>query len=396
MVKRMTDDPSPSGRRAKRQAPLLDLKADDKTPQTEASVAESAVGPEVSAQPEPVVETVPEPETSAEPAAAEPSSMPTPAPRPSLALPMAVAALVGGVLGTIGSMVIPAVVFPPAKPQVPAEVMHLRQQITVLEGRLAASPQVAQIDELKRNLDVANKRADELDAAVKAVANRPAPQALTHVDPGLNQRLAAAEQAARDAGTRATAAVQAIEPRVTALGDRVEQSVRRLDAGSAAPLFVAIQGLAQAFHRGAPFATELQAVELLGGKAELVAPLKALAQTGAPSVARLRDMFSTQAGELADLGKPKPAGVTGWLQSFVRVRPLDAQGDTPPALVAATEIALRDGKLTDALAAWMRLPETHRTASAAFGKALTEREAAGKALNALQDAAAAALKGNRP
>ncbi len=62
-------------------------------------------------------------------------------------------------------------------------------------------------------------------------------------------------------GPRSRRLRAALDPKIAAIGQRVEQAEQRLEAGRAAPLFAAVQVLAQTFHRGAPFATELTAVE---------------------------------------------------------------------------------------------------------------------------------------
>jgi hypothetical protein len=231
---------------------------------------------------------------------------------------------------------------------------------------------------------------------MKAIATRPASPGPAPAAPPvdlapLQQRIAALEAQIKVLDTKAEAAAMAADPKLAALDQKVNQANRRIEAGSAAPLFAAAQALAQAFHRGGPFANEITAAEVLGAKPEQLLPLKSFAEKGAPTPQALASSFAPLAAKLA--GTADQGGVWGFVQRFVAVRPTgETAGDTPPALVGTMEAALRRGDVAAALAAWARLPEASRTLSAAWATQAGDRDKAAKALSALQDAAVAALR----
>jgi hypothetical protein len=177
----------------------------------------------------------------------------------------------------------------------------------------------------------------------------------------------------------------------------VEQATRRMEAGTAAPLFTAVQGLAQAFHRGSSLGTELTAVELLGAKPDQLNALRPFAEKGAPTLQQLSAGFAAFASSLAQSGEAAPSGVMAYVQRFVKVRPVgEIGGNTPPDIVRTVEAALNNGNLAEALAAWRRLPESARGPSLPWATLAGDRDRAAKALFALQESALAALRTAKP
>jgi hypothetical protein len=406
-------------RRSHRRAPVIELKAEEITPVAEAQTASEPVA---SAEPvvtptdrpaEPSAETKPEPENKPEPEIKpeprpEPLVTPSPpAPPPSRALPLAAAALLGAVFGGLGGTVAPAIfgggasvdnsrltaiearqteIARQVSGSNPAALAQVQQKVTALEADVA-----------KRVTDAAAPLAQnlqKLEGDVRALANRPtatAPAAAAPVDLSpLQQRITALEAQIKALDAKAETAAKAADPRLAALDQRVDQTARRVEAGSAAPLFSAVQGLAQAFHRGAPFQNEITAVEVLGAKPEQLAALKPLAEKGAPTAQRMAESFAPLAARLAGA---EQGGVMGFINRFVTIRPSgETAGDQPAAIVGSIEGALRRGDVSAAVTAWGRLPEAARSASAAWGADATRRDQAAKALAALQDAATAALR----
>jgi hypothetical protein len=215
-----------------------------------------------------------------------------------------------------------------------------------------------------------------------------------------------------DAATRATvpqiatlqASVQdaaqmaaAVQPAIAALATKVEQATRKVEAGAVGPLFAATQGLAQAFHRGQGFLLELDAVEALGGDPALLSSLKPFAEKGAPTIEALGKAFAPLAHAAATAGLPAEDGAMGFVKRFIKIRPSgEVGGESQPSLVATIEAALAKGQTEVALAAWRRLPEEARRASATWAASAEAREKAAAGLKQLQDGVLARLRSSRP
>jgi len=80
------------------------------------------------------------------------------------------------------------------------------------------------------------------------------------------------------------------------------------------------------------------------------------------------------------------------MRKLVRVRPVgEASGASPEALVTQIEAALRRGQVGAAMAAYSKLPQAARDASAAWAKSANGRAAADAAARSLREAAIAGL-----
>lgn len=260
----------------------------------------------------------------------------------------------------------PGAVPPPPPPAV--DLGPLQQRLAGLEGELRGL--AGRADDAARTADLA-----------------PLQQRLTAIEGELRSLAGRTDAAAK----AAEAASGAAEPKIAALTERLDQAAQRIETNRAAPLFSAVQAMAQAFHRGAPYQTEWTAAEALGAPAAPLQALRPFAERGAPTPQRLLERFQPLAGRLS--GDVEGGGVWGVVSRFVTVRPTaETGGSTPPAIVGSIEAALRRGDVAAALAAWNRLPEPARQASAAWSAEAAQREAANKALAELQDAAAAALR----
>jgi hypothetical protein len=407
--------------RAKRRAPVIELKAKE-IPAAEPAPEVVAVAehvPEAVAASEPPAaghapaEAVPEPEIN--PSQPETQSEPLiipppPPPKPSMGVPLAVAALVGALFGGAGGTFVPKF-FESGGGADSVRIAalergqgNLGKQVLDLPGP-AALKQIEQkigaveADMAKRVTDATTpigQKVTSLEADIKVIAARPALPGAAPTAPPVDlvpfqQRIAALEAQLKVLDGKADAAARAADPKLAALDQKVDLANRRIEAGSAAPLFAAAQALAQAFHRGSPFANEITAAEVLGAKPEQLLPLKSFAGNGAPTPQALAASFAPLAAKLA--GTADQGGVWGFMQRFVAVRPTgETAGDTPPALVGTMEAALRRGDVAAAMTAWAKLPEPARTLSASWAAQAGDRDKAAKALSALQDAAVAALR----
>ncbi len=428
MPERATPANEPKSARQRRRAPVIELKAEEipvvEAPQEPLSTVE--IAPQTTVANEQTTAATPTPEPAAQPSLApaeqepqpeappEPLFVPPPAsPKPGMALPLAAAALVGALFGGVGGALAPRFIGDGPIPDATrlAEIERAQQDFAKQAPALANK---TELDALKQSLtrldaDVAKRVADAaqpltqklagLEGEVKAMAARPVQAASTPAQPlpppidltPVQQRISSLEAQLKALDAKADAAAKVADPRLAALDQKMDQTSRRIEAGSAAPLFSATQALAQAFHRGAPFTNEMAAAELLGAKPEQLLPLKSLAEKGAPTAQVLATGFAPLAAKLT--GSADQGGVTGLLQRFVSIRPTsESAGDTPPALVSVIEAALKRGDIPSALAAWGKLPEPARAASTAWGAQLAERDKAAKALVALQDAVTAGLR----
>jgi hypothetical protein len=407
--------------RSKRRAPVIELKAEEipaleAQPEVVAAVehmAETVAASEPPAAGHAPTDAVPEPDVPPLQTETQPEPLiipPPPPPKPSMGLPLAAAALVGALFGGAGGTIIPGF-FGGGGGADSVRIAALERGQGNLGKQVLDLPGPAALKQLEQKIgaveaDVAKRITDAttpigqklggLETDVKAIAARPAlpgaAPAAPPVDLGpVQQRIAALEAQLKALDTKADAAAKAADPRLSALDQKVDQATRRIEAGSAAPLFAATQALAQAFHRGGTYANEITAAEVLGAKPEQLLPLKVFAEKGAPTPQSLASSFAPLAARLA--GTADQGGISGFMQRFVAVRPTgETAGDTPPALVGTIEAALRRGDITAAMAAWAKLPEPARTLSASWATQAGDRDKAAKALSALQDAAVAALR----
>jgi len=159
---------------------------------------------------------------------------------------------------------------------------------------------------------------------------------------------------------------------------------------NAAAIAVLALSLEQRFAAGAPFAAELAALSQLGVAADVLAPLKPFAESGAPS--RSAVVASWAKIEPAVAAAAPPPERSGWdrlvdhMRALVRVHRVGepaggGEFDPPIAQVGA---AIERGDLAAALAAFGQLPEASRAAGASWADAAKARAAAAKAVSALR------------
>ncbi|MCC7320117.1 MAG: hypothetical protein IT542_03965 [Rubellimicrobium sp.] len=136
----------------------------------------------------------------------------------------------------------------------------------------------------------------------------------------------------------------------------------------------ALERVLAALDAGTPFAEALVAAT-----PGAVPPptLGALAETGIPTVALLRDTFPAAARAALAVARdeglvPAGDGVMGFLRGTIALRSTEPrEGDDPDAVLSRAEAALRDNRPDDALAELALLPEVVR---AAMGDWLTRAE----------------------
>lgn len=281
----------------------------------------------------------------------------------------------------------------------PADLSSLAQRLDRTEARLSGSdqklaaldarPAAAPVDlaPLSARIDAAEKLAREAQAGAGRALQRPEPTPTPRVDLApLEKRIAALE-------TRPTPVFDSapLDRRIAGLEGEIaplkkvletpktevratEEPVVGTPPGDAAAVAVVAQSLREKLDRGTPFKPELAALEKLGADAQRLAPLKSLADKGAPGAQALLQSFRSVASATAQAGQQTgqpgdpPAGfldrLTRNAANLVRIRPVgEAQGDDSGALVSRIESALARGDVRQAVAQWDALPPAAQQSS---------------------------------
>jgi hypothetical protein len=250
----------------------------------------------------------------------------------------------------------------------------------------------------------------------------------------LDKRLAAAEKSAGDALSRATAAQTAAQkaassntgtndPAVaipasvdlTPLQSRIdalEQRLSELEAAVNAPktdvrapqepeaklnpqdanapaIAILAENLIAKIANGAPFTTELAALEKLGTDKTKLAPLQSSAAKGVITAKALADQFDALAPSLLASEKPVAQGnaferLMSHAASLVRIHKIgDLSGEDLSAQVARVKDALAHEDVDRALQEWAAFPETAKMASANWAEAAKTRVVALTAAKAI-------------
>ena len=169
-------------------------------------------------------------------------------------------------------------------------------------------------------------------------------------------------------------------------------------ADNAAPIAIIAGAIADKLAAGAPFGTEIAALQRLGVDPAELAALQAVAN-GAPTGSALAASFSAVAPRvLAAAGPEEKGGVVDRLiahiRGLVQVRDLgEAMGDDPEAIVPRVEAECRRGDIAGALAAFDRLPAAAREAAGDWPAKAGARQAADAALRSIREAAIGQLAG---
>ena len=305
-----------------------------------------------------------------QPATVAPEPEPTPAPprRPSPATSTLIAAgIFGGLVALLlaGSMqyagYLPGATPAPAASNtagLSAELAELRQEIAALKNRpaAAAAPDAAlanRVTALESAPRTSSGAGEQALAALKADLDRlrATVQSSASADSTLARRLDQAEAKLNDRGP--------------------EQQVARAVAAAA---------LKAGIDRGGPFETELQTFKTVAGDDPAIADLQKFASAGVPARAELQRDFPRVADAMleATVQRDPNEGIAGRLlssaMSVVKVRRVgDVQGDTPDAVVARMEEALRNGNLQASAREWDALPEPAKAVSRDFKQKLDAR-----------------------
>jgi hypothetical protein len=248
-----------------------------------------------------------------------------------------------------------------------------------LERRVAALEDATKA----ASANLAALQSDTQKAVSLAEAPPPAPAQQVDLGP-LEQRIADLEAKLQPLA----ASVAASKADVNASQDIVRKAVTSSDA---AALVVVAQALVGALGRGAPFASEVAALQALGADPQQIAALQPVAAKGVPTAAALAQSFAPLAAPiLTGASEKQPQGLLDRLErdasSLVRVRPFGAaapEGTDPAALVARIEGALAEGDVVGAVAAWDQLPPPAKNVTGDWASAAAARVAADAAAQTL-------------
>ena len=287
-----------------------------------------------------------------------------------------------------------------------ADVAGLEARLATVESDVAAVSEVepqadgAAVAEVENALSALQARLDGLSQKLAAVAASGADTAT-----GEQQAAALRETEQRLRGEIVTLGgrLDAADARITGLQSRLEDMTvatrgSQAETAGETALTLAVLQLRDAMRGAAPFAAELQAVldvaksPAITNGAELaaaVAPLATYANTGVPTLAKLKADFTDLARDIAAQGQG--AGDEDWLAGIKRrvsglisVRPVGpVAGDSPAAVAARAEAALANDDLTGAMGELATLQGPSAAAAQPWLAGAQARLAARTALNDL-------------
>jgi len=437
---------SPAGNAATDQEPIADASEPGSSSGPAAAAAENQPSEGNSPSPETHGEAVSEPdlplEESLQPEEARPDTETFERPAPEEAAAPARSggfanALTGGILGALialaaGGAVLWAGVLPDRRQQdADPAVQNLEQQVATLQNELSQLRESAsagpsqqaleqalaeprqQISELRETVNALQSASPdqsgaelqklgqqlaELERRVASVAQTAGGGDTSQLSQQMNElqgQIASAVEVAGTAQQTSAATAQRLDELAGQVAQLSEQ-VAKEDEGPRLALIVAASALRSAVERGAPFASELETYSAIAPNAPELDPLRPYAQTGIPTEAALVDEAPNVASRIAastsDL--PPDAGMFDRLmasaRSAVTVRPVgEVPGDTPDAIAARMEAAVKRGDYAQALAEYESLPPSAKEVAADFAEKLRARQAADQVL---EKALSSALK----
>ena len=278
-----------------------------------------------------------------------------------------------------------------------ARLEEQERQIAELDARLAADGSgMTQLEEVRRTQD-------DLAASIETLATR-----VTETEStlgSLRDRLAALESrpvADGDGSNAPESRLSSLRDRIAALQSDVEaqrdriaalenESVQAAEAqrssARTALRRAALTRLRTALDTGAGFSPVLADLEETG----LTVPdaLEQVAETGAPTLSRLREEFpdlarSALAAARGSEGAGAADGLAALLRDQLGVRSLEPRaGDDPDAILSRAEAALQEGRLSDTLAEIETLPEPARAVLSDWTRRARSRLDAVAAIEAL-------------
>lgn len=257
-----------------------------------------------------------------------------------------------------------------------------------LANRLAAVETQAKM--LGDSTAALNHRLDEIAATAQTAQNQAATSAVSAADAAKNAGQAGVQRSDLDTLTNRIAA---LESSVKTLSDQVARPRSGID--QAVRLSVAAQALHTAVEAGAPFQSELKAVQQLGAAPSTTAPLAPFAATGLPHAQTLAHELAALVPALRAAANPSSGNATfldrlkANAQKLVHVTPVDAPpGNDPAAVITRIDVDADRADIGAALKDVAALPDQLKSLTADWTKTAQARE---KALAASRTVSADAL-----
>jgi hypothetical protein len=256
----------------------------------------------------------------------------------------------------------------------------------------------AQTKALADNLAALTRRADEIAATSQSAAKQ-ADAALNAAETAKGASEAASKDQIRHEDVDALASrIMALESAVKGLAAVTAPLTSSGADDRAARLTIAAEALRAAVERGAPYQSELKAVQALGVDTKKTEALEPFAASGVPSAASLARELEALVPALQDASAPQSGDTTfierlkSNAQKLVRITPLNAPpGNDPQAVVDRIRLDAARTDIGAALADINALPESAKPPAAAFTKKAAAREAALAASRQIAAEALAAL-----
>ncbi len=329
-----------------------------------------AIPPEVHAKAAPSVPAVKSSETAK---AAQTREDPKPAEKPNVPETPKTAApaqpksqgggffplVLGGLLAGVIGFAVASLTTPAADTTLVDQISAQATQISLLEQRFEAAPQVdlSGIEAAQAELAV---QLSDMQARIDELAARPT---TTVISEATGEGVSAELDALRAQIAEMTNAAQTELEEARAAAASIEENAAAAARNAAAR--AALSRVQTALESGAPIGAalgDLEAATMQGAPAELLA-----VQDGVPTLASLQDQFPDVAR--AALATARAEGVSGeettGFGAFLRNQ-LDVRSTTPregssaDAILSRAEAAVRSGRLSDALAEISALPEVAR------------------------------------
>ncbi len=245
-----------------------------------------------------------------------------------------------------------------------ASVAALNDRLAKIESSVAKTPasdpgvseRLSAADNAVKSLGIAltalNKRNDEVAARAEAVDK--AVTELRDSVQGLSRNTSA---------SLSPADVEALQKRLATL----EQAIRSTTGDKAARLALTAAALRDAVIRGVPFTAELEEARALGADEKHLAPLASFAASGVPSAATLAQELRVSIPALAKAsGAQSPGGnfldrLQANASKLVRIRPVSTPaGDESSAVLARIEVETAQADIDGALVDLGKLDATTR------------------------------------
>lgn len=280
-----------------------------------------------------------------------------------------------------------------------ASVAALRSALGALESRVGAAERAASkatgeanaaLSELQKTFAA---RLAALARAPESASDGAADMSAAPVDLGpLQARIDAIEQKLASLESTLSA------PKADLRAQQEHESIATTQSARVQAVAIVAESLLRKLEHGAPFPTELTALDNLGvGQAEL-APLRAAAGAGVASPSKLAEEFTGLASPILAAEAHDEDSLMDRLQreaaNLVRVRRIGEAGAEATdirAHVARIEAALKRLDIDEAYAAWAELPSAAKAKSEGWGDAAKARIDALNAARSIEADAVAAL-----